>query len=29
LVVIAKVLGTEELMAYVKKYRIKLDPIFD
>ncbi|CAD8146245.1 unnamed protein product [Paramecium pentaurelia] len=29
LIVIAKVLGTEDLLAYVKKYRLKLDPVFD
>jgi len=28
-VVIAKVLGTEELLQYVKKYKLKLDPVFD
>ncbi|CAK90564.1 unnamed protein product (macronuclear) [Paramecium tetraurelia] len=29
LVVISKVLGTEELQAYIKKYRIRLDPVLE
>lgn len=26
---ISKVLGTEELQAYIKKYRIRLDPVLE
>ena len=29
LVKIAKVLGTDELMNYLRKYDLKLDPVFD